>query len=55
MMGDLASVTALLYLVQCKIDASGSVAAYIACDVLVTEPISPCEGGFQLLVFHLTG
>lgn len=29
-MGDLASVTALLYLVQCKIDASGSVAAYVA-------------------------
>lgn len=29
-MGALASVTALLYLVQCKIDASGSVTAYVA-------------------------
>lgn len=27
-MGDLASVTASLYLVQCKIDASGSMTAY---------------------------
>lgn len=54
-MGGLASVTAPLYLVQCKIDASGSGQLILPCDVLVTEPISLCEGGFQLLIFHLSG